>query len=396
MNDNNFTPPAQGPAPGFTPPAPNPSAPGFNPSPSGTSVFDNPALAAPSKITSGPSKKSPKPLFAAILAVVLLAAGAFAVYFLAPDLWHKIFKGSKTAPSDPEPVVVAEEDLSDADIKSALFDKLFYLHKSTVTKTEASPPDNFKDGAYFEFSDSGDGVTENLYPNLSSLSIADRLQIVTNYIKSSEPELLTTLSSFENVPDGYYSTLNPERCQNLTDQDEFYNAVCSDNSVVVAISGENVASVYRKFFGVAPEPQNPTPRCDGFMHDSTYNIYVDIMSLNCGGVAELVHQLYVSRCTYSTKSDNKYYVYASLNTIDTQASADNIYKAFLKNSAFYDSETQTKLTIDPALVYKTASASEYANNMLITPENYTEFEQYRFVFLLSPEGSYVLNSVEKL
>ena len=95
MNDNNFTPPAQGPAPGFTPPAPNPSAPGFNPSPSGTSVFDNPALAAPSKITSGPSKKSPKPLFAAILAVVLLAAGAFAVYFLAPDLWHKIFKGSK-------------------------------------------------------------------------------------------------------------------------------------------------------------------------------------------------------------------------------------------------------------------------------------------------------------
>ena len=164
----------------------------------------------------------------------------------------------------------------------------------------------------------------------------------------------------------------------------------------MAISGENVASVYRKFFGVAPEPQNPTPRCDGFMHDSTYNIYVDIMSLNCGGVAELVHQLYVSRCTYSTKSDNKYYVYASLNTIDTQASADNIYKAFLKNSAFYDSETQTKLTIDPALVYKTASASEYANNMLITPENYTEFEQYRFVFLLSPEGSYVLNSVEKL
>ncbi len=325
-------------------------------------------------------QKSNKPLIA-IAAILLTAIIGGAVWFLTRPQPNS--KGESSVETDtPEPD--EETAISDQDTTFSLFAKLLALHMPR-SKSYLEYAENYTEGKSFEFRGAYT-PNEHLYPDASELTNQDKLYIVTSYLKDHDE--FEPITNF-NVPSNYLATRFADYCS----QNSIDSMWCADNAGS-AVSEEKVAETYRKFFGTTPTFENPTAICGGSIYDSEYHIFHDSISA-CGGIDLLNHQLYVSKYTEQGKLA---YIYVSLGTINEDydpSGTTSVYRAYLKWADVWDSNTQQAITPDPSLLHEESlGMTDYG--MYITPENYTFFEQYRFVFEKDSDNNYYFKTVEKL
>ena len=333
-----------------------------------------------------PQKKSQKPIIIALVVVLVLALGVIAYLLFFNQQSPDQPPASPTTPDTPETTVeepVEEVAIEDQTVTTALFAKLLALH-IPKSKSYLNYAQNYKEGQTFEFR-GGYTTNEHIYPDASELTNQDKLYIVTSYLKDHDGFEL--ISNFD-VPSNYFAAKFPTYCDNAN-----MDQICTNNQGY-AVSEEKVAETYQSFFGTTPTFENPTPICGGAAYDSEYHIFHDTVG-GCGGVDPINHQLYVSK--YTTKGDLAY-IYASLDTIYEDydpSGTTSVYRAYLENADIWDNDTHEIIAQDPSLLHEESlGVSEYG--MYITPENYTFFEQYRFIFQKNDDGNYFFDSVEKL
>lgn len=347
--------------------------------------------------------KSKKPLVAllAILFLIIIGVCAYFLFFQSKPANNQNSQASTGANADQTDEQPTEQEIEfnpteektetnqetsteiSEDDLSPLFKKLLLLHMPMLKNylSYATRYDTYETDKYFTFSGSYE-VSEHFYPDASELTAGDKFFIVTQYM--ADKDYFKPLSDF-NVPSDFFASKNPTLCDGKS------GFPCG-NENGSAVSEDEVAKVYREFFGEIPTSfERPTYICGSRDYDSTYHIFHTFPYGGCGGVDFLSHQAYIEK--YTTTGDTAY-IYLRIASIyyDYSPNATNtVYKAFLKHADFYDSETQTNLTPDESLVYSHTNDDK----RIITADNYTEFEQYRFVF--GKDGdNYYFKTVEKL
>ncbi|MBR2587570.1 hypothetical protein IKE71_04345 [Candidatus Saccharibacteria bacterium] len=336
-------------------------------------------------------KKSRAPVILTII-LALLLIGSVVAYFL-------IFNqpkndGASIKPSsdssqskeetEDETETLPESEISDSRLTQNLFDKVLILHSVNGSllenKTELSA------NLFFEFAGSIYGISDNLY--VGGLSESDKFFIATNYMRSQG--LFKSLSNYD-LPADFISSrpMWTEYCSKNAG-DKF----CTNEQNTGASESE-VASVYRELFGSEPESfVSPTSRCGAASYNSEYRIYYNNIA-GCGGNSGPTRQAYVEKFT---GTENEAFVYLRLATIDT-GNSDNVpvYKTFFSLNELRDADSGEVIIPDESLIYTRLGSGGFGMIIptIITSENYTEFEQFRFVFEKSGE-KYYFKTVEKL
>lgn len=345
---------------------------------------------APAEATAAPSTDSAKPKskrpFVALLAILLLAIIGVCAYFLffqskpannqntgdnqtSGQTEGKTEDGT-SSDTDSE---ASETAIEDQAAISALFEKLLILHHPGLKNYLSYAGDTYAENQYFSFSDRY-AVTEKLYTD--NLTNSDKLYIATQYMLDQEQ--LKPASDY-GVPSNFYALKNADYCsKNAID------VVCGANDWMKAASEDEVAVAYANIFGEKPASfENSASVCGTLAYDSEYHIYYTDMA-GCGGYDGPPHQIYIEK--YS-KDGTSAYVYLRVATIFEHTTNLPVYKDFFKESEL-DSAPETA-------IYSRLEVTNASLPKVITAENYTQFQQYRFVF--GKDGdNYYFKTVEKL
>ena len=332
----------------------------------------------------GTPQKSHKAVIA-LLAVLLIAIIGVAVWFLLfkqpitnNQATNNTDSSTETPAKSDTPESSSEEEtaITDETVISALFKKLLILHHPNVEDYISSAPQSggYTENKYYSFRDRY-AVTEKLYT--SGLENKDKLYIVTQYM--ARQGMFKPLTDY-NVPNDFMSKKMGDYCQGST-----VGGGCS-NASTTAVSEEEVAKVYKDFFGEAPKSfENPTGICGARAYDGEYHIFYSVIP-GCGGYDGPPHQAYIEK--YATSGSNAY-VYARVATIFEHNEMPPVYADFIKEADL--------ASIPEGSIYSRLGAfveSEPLPNV-ITAENYTDFATYRFVFQKDGD-SYYFKTVEKL
>lgn len=288
----------------------------------------------------------------------------------------------KTEPTGTETAIEVDESGL-----SPLFRKVLILHHPNLKNYlsyAGSSSYAYEENQRFSFG-SNYAVSDSLYT--SGLSNSDKIFIVTQYMAGYD--LLKPLSNY-GVPENYI-VAKAEYCQRGNNSS---GPGCTIDSVTAA-SEEEVAEVYYELFGETPTTfENPTRICGARIHDPEYHLYYSQMP-GCGGGDGPIHEAYVEKYT---EDDSSTYVYVRIATINVYES-DNVpvYKTFFGLDDLYDSNTNQAVKKDESLVYSRLGSGGMGMTIptIITAENYTEFQQYRFVFKKDGEN-YYFRTLEKL
>ena len=339
-----------------------------------------------------PSQKSVvnKPLVI-VLVVILVALLGTLAYFL--FFQNKSGNGQVPENTDTRQVEEEEEEevpeitIEDQDTISALFRKLLILHHPQIDNylSYATEGDSYSANKYFSFG-SAYVVSDQLYSD--GLTNRDKFFITTQYMLGQKQ-----LKPAQNygVPSNYYAIKNADYCSNTLD-----TTTCSSVDWMQATSEDEAAAVYASLFGEKPTSfESPTSICGTLSHDAEYHIYYTNMA-GCGGGDGPIHQAYIEQYM---ATNSKAYIYihiASVNVYD----GDNVpvYKTFIGLADIHNSETDQAITPDESLVYSRLGSGGVGMVIpkIIDSENYTQFQQYRFVFEKDDDGNYFFKTVEKL
>lgn len=310
-----------------------------------------------------------------------------------------------------------EKTITDSEIISTLYDKMFLLHIPEKNHDYVYP---YKQNEFFGF---GDGrfpdaqphnseykPLEKYYRDVNSLDGRDKTTTITRYLKDSGAA--TTAKQY-GLTEEFYHEKGYSHC-----------GVACDPERKHVIPESVVTENYTALFADEPVYDDTVVYC-GMAYDAKLHIFYDIPSSDdCRALDSLLHEAYIIKYT---ENEENAFVYLSINTIKMMSNGDKdgdeghlIYKTFLTRTEILDPETH-ELLPDESLIYgrtnnenrtkkKETSTSdsgsssssdvsgestETAPYIEINADNYQEFEQYRFVFKKTEDGNYQFVTVEK-